>query len=70
MIGRAGWKGDDGRWSNVMYMPCNAENNFVPKIPDRRVDIIYLCYPNNPTGTVITKEELRKWVNYALKTTR
>jgi LL-diaminopimelate aminotransferase len=67
MIGRAGWKGEDGRWSNVMYMPCNAENGFVPKIPDRRVDVIYLCYPNNPTGTVITKEELRKWVNYALK---
>ena len=67
MIGRAGWKGDDGRWSNVMYMPCNAENGFVPKVPDRRVDVIYLCYPNNPTGTVISKEELRKWVNYALK---
>ena len=66
MIGRAGWKGDDGRWSNVMYLPCNAENGFVPKIPDRRVDVIYLCYPNNPTGTVITKAELRKWVNYAL----
>ncbi|MBP5799658.1 MAG: LL-diaminopimelate aminotransferase [Prevotella sp.] len=67
MIGRAGLKGDDGRWSNVIYMPCTAENNFVPQIPDRRVDVIYLCYPNNPTGTVITKDELRKWVNYALK---
>ena len=67
MIGRAGWKGDDGRWSNVLYLPCNAENAFVPALPDRRVDVIYLCYPNNPTGTVITKQELRKWVNYALK---
>lgn len=67
MIGRAGWKGDDGRWSNVMYLPCTAENNFIPQLPDHRVDVIYLCYPNNPTGTVITKEELRKWVNYALK---
>ena len=66
MIGRAGTL-NDGKWSNVVYMPCTAENNFVPQIPDRRVDIIYLCYPNNPTGTVITKDELRKWVNYALK---
>lgn len=66
MIGRAG-EIKDGRWSNVIYMPCTAENNFIPQIPDRRVDIIYLCYPNNPTGTVISKEELRKWVNYALK---
>lgn len=67
MIGRAGIKGDDGRWSNVVYLPCNAENGFVPQLPDRRVDVIYLCYPNNPTGTVISKNELRKWVNYALK---
>ena len=66
MIGRAGVQ-EHGRWSNVIYMPCNAENNFVPQIPDQRVDVIYLCYPNNPTGTVITKEELSKWVNYALK---
>lgn len=63
MCGRAGAL-VDGKWSNV---PCTEENNFVPQIPDQRVDIIYLCYPNNPTGTVITKEELRKWVNYALK---
>ncbi|MCR4582057.1 MAG: LL-diaminopimelate aminotransferase [Prevotella sp.] len=67
MIGRAGVKGDDGRWSNVVYLPCNAANGFVPQIPDLRVDVIYLCYPNNPTGTVISKAELRKWVNYALK---
>lgn len=67
MAGRAGDLGEDGSWSNVTYMPCTAENNFVPQIPDKRVDIIYLCYPNNPTGTVITKEELKKWVNYALK---
>ncbi|TGX80140.1 LL-diaminopimelate aminotransferase [Palleniella muris] len=67
MIGRAGMKGEDGRWSNIYYMPCNAENDFVPELPERRVDVIYLCYPNNPTGTVLTKGELRKWVNYALK---
>ena len=67
MIGRAGWKGDDGRWSNVVYIPCTAENGFVPQVPDRRVDVVYLCFPNNPTGAIITKPELRKWVNYALK---
>lgn len=67
MIGRAGTL-TNGKWDNVIYMPCTAENGFVPKIPeDRHVDVIYLCYPNNPTGTVITKQELRKWVNYALK---
>ena len=66
MIGRAGVL-RDGKWSNVVYMPCTEENNFVPQLPDRRVDIIYLCYPNNPTGTVISKDELRKWVNYAIK---
>ena len=67
MIGRAGELGDDGKWSNVTYMPCTAENNFTPALPDKRVDVIYLCYPNNPTGTVITRDELRKWVNYAIK---
>lgn len=66
MCGRAGLC-EDGSWSNVCYMPCTAENNFVPQIPDHRVDMIYLCYPNNPTGTVLSKDELRKWVNYALK---
>ena len=66
MIGRAGIE-ENGKWSNVIYMPCTAENGFVPMIPNRRVDVIYLCYPNNPTGMVITKSELRKWVNYALK---
>ena len=67
MIGRAGQKDKSGRWSNVVYLPCNAGNQFIPALPDRRVDVIYLCYPNNPTGTVLTKDELRKWVNYALK---
>lgn len=66
MIGRAGVF-ENGKWSNVAYMPCTAENDFVPQIPDHRVDMIYLCYPNNPTGTVLCKEELRKWVNYALR---
>ena len=66
MWGRAGIL-EDGRWSNVVYLPCLSENNFVPEIPDRRIDILYLCYPNNPTGTVISKAELKKWVNYALE---
>lgn len=66
MCGRAGVL-EDGRWSNVVYLPCLSENNFIPAIPDRRIDILYLCYPNNPTGTVISKTELKKWVNYALK---
>jgi len=65
MIGRAGVM-EEGRWSNVIYMPCTAENGFVPQIPERRVDVIYLCYPNNPTGMTLTKDELRRWVNYAL----
>lgn len=66
MSGRAGTL-KDGRWSNITYMPCLTDNDFVPQIPDHRVDIIYLCYPNNPTGTVISKAELKKWVDYALK---
>lgn len=66
MCGRAGIL-EDGRWSNVVYLPCLSENNFVPEIPDRRIDILYLCYPNNPTGTVISKAELKRWVNYALE---
>lgn len=65
MIGRAGVC-EDGRWRGVTYLPCTAENNFTPALPDHRVDMIYLCYPNNPTGTVLTKEELRRWVNFAL----
>ncbi len=65
MGGRAGDQ-ENGTWSNIVYVPCTAENNFTPQIPDRHVDIIYLCYPNNPTGTVISREELEKWVSYAL----
>lgn len=65
MSGRTGtW--ENGIWSDVVYIPCTTENQFVPELPSRRVDIIYLCYPNNPTGTTLTKEELKKWVNYAL----
>lgn len=67
MAGRAGTMSSEGSWSNITYMPCTADNNFVPQLPDKRVDIIYLCYPNNPTGTVISRDELKKWVAYALK---
>ena len=67
MNGRAGVVNEQGEWSNVCYLPCSEQNKFVPSLPDHRVDMIYLCYPNNPTGMVITKEELRRWVNYALK---
>lgn len=55
------------KWSGVIYMPCTKENNFCPEIPDKTPDIIYLCFPNNPTGTTITKEQLQVWVDYALK---
>lgn len=63
----AGRLGDyrDGRWTNLVYLPCNAENGFVPSVPRERVDVIYLCYPNNPTGTTLTKEQLKPFVDYA-----
>ena len=56
-----------GQWSDVVYMPCTKENNFVPEFPKRHVDIIYLCFPNNPTGTTINKAQLQGWVDYANK---
>ena len=57
---------ESGKWSNIVYIPCLAENDFIPELPSRRVDILYLCYHNNPTGTTLTKDELKRWVNYAL----
>jgi LL-diaminopimelate aminotransferase len=66
IAGRAGVL-DKGKWSNVVYIPCTEENNFIPALPSRRVDILYLCYPNNPTGTTLSKKELKKWVDYALE---
>lgn len=67
MGGRTGELGTDGHWSNVVYMPCCAENGFVPALPHEDVDVIYLCYPNNPTGTTLAREELQRWVDYALE---
>ncbi len=68
MAGRTGeYIADKERWSNVIYMPCTADNNFAPELPSETPDMIYLCFPNNPTGSTITKSELQKWVDYALK---
>ena len=66
MCGRSGERGENGQWSNVTYLPCTAENGFIPEPPAHRVDLIYLCYPNNPTGTTLTRAQLKKWVDYAL----
>jgi LL-diaminopimelate aminotransferase len=67
MDGRTGNALGNGYYEGVIFMPCSEENNFVPAIPKEKVDIIYLCFPNNPTGMTISKTELQKWVNYALK---
>lgn len=56
---------EGGRWSNLVYLPCNRENNFVPSLPTEDVDLIYLCFPNNPTGTTLTRTQLQVWVDYA-----
>ena len=64
MSGRSG-NFSNGKYGGIIYLPVNAENNFVPELPKEKVDMIYLCFPNNPTGTVLTKEELKKWVDYA-----
>lgn len=64
MAGRTG-DFEDGRYGGIVYMDCLKENNFLPRLPDEPVDLIYLCFPNNPTGSTATKEELRVWVQYA-----
>ena len=66
MAGRTGQAGENGRYGGIVYMPCTAENNFIPELPREHVDIIYLCFPNNPTGAVATKDVLKKWVDYAI----
>lgn len=66
MEGRAGeWDGK--RWTDIVYLPCNEKNGFIPELPVRTPDIIYLCFPNNPTGAVATKEQLKIWVEYAVR---
>jgi len=69
MAGRTGvYDADTGVWSEVIYMPCTAENGFVPELPKTQPDLIYLCLPNNPTGTTLTKAQLQEWVDYANRT--
>ncbi|OMF22755.1 LL-diaminopimelate aminotransferase [Paenibacillus sp. FSL H8-0548] len=66
MAGRSGkYNQETKRYDNISYLECTAENDFKPSLPDRKVDIIYLCYPNNPTGMTLTKAELKVWVDYA-----
>lgn len=67
MAGRTGPADESGRYSNLVYMPCTEQNGFVPDPPRQRVDVIYLCFPNNPTGAVASKSQLKKWVDYALE---
>jgi LL-diaminopimelate aminotransferase len=65
MAGRAGDPTEDGRYDRLVYLPSTAENRFQPSLPDRAVDLVYLCYPNNPTGAVMSREALKRWVDYA-----
>lgn len=67
MIGRSGEADAKGYYQGIVYMPCTAENNFSPAFPEEKVDLIYLCYPNNPTGIVATRGQLKRWVDYALE---
>ena len=65
MAGRAGRLGASGMWDRLIYLPCHEGNGFIPSLPAAPADIIYLCYPNNPTGTTLTREQLKVWVDYA-----
>lgn len=67
MAGRSGNLQADGKWDRLTYLPCTAENNFIPELPKQKVDIVYLCFPNNPTGTTLTREQLKVWVDYAIE---
>lgn len=68
MAGRAGdYQEELGRWNKLVYMPCVKETGFAPEIPKEKADIIYLCFPNNPTGAVATRDQLKDWVDYANK---
>ena len=68
MAGRTGsYDEKTGIWSNVIYMPCTAENDFAPELPKETPDLIYLCFPNNPTGAAVKKDQLQMWVDYANK---
>ena len=64
--GRAGVP-EGGKWSNLIYLDCNPEENFLPSLPKEKADVIFLCFPNNPTGVSITKDQLKRWVDYAIE---
>jgi len=66
MAGHTGEADESGLYSGLVYLPCDADNGFVPAIPSEKVDLIYLCYPNNPTGATATRAQLTAWVEYAL----
>ena len=66
MSGKTGTCNANGYFEGIVYMPCTEANGFIPDLPTEKADLIFLCYPNNPTGTVATKDELKKWVDYAL----
>jgi LL-diaminopimelate aminotransferase len=65
MAGHTGPAGEAGRYDGITYLPCRPENQFVPELPSEKVDIIYLCFPNNPTGAVASRDQLKQWVDYA-----
>jgi len=65
MAGHTGPARKDGSYEGIVYLPCTAENNFVPEPPKEHVDLVYLCFPNNPTGAVATREQLARWIEYA-----
>ena len=67
MTGRTGFPLNNGSYDGLIYIPISEDNNFRPNIPEEKVDIIYLCFPNNPTGATISKDELQEWVDYANK---
>lgn len=67
MTGRAGDFEEGKGWSKIVYMPCLKENHFLPELPKQRADLIYLCFPNNPSGVGISRDELKKWLDYALE---
>ena len=67
MTGRTGDSLENGTYRGLTYLAINEANNFLPELPEKKVDILYLCFPNNPTGATINKSELKKWVDYALQ---
>ena len=67
MAGKTGACQANGHYDGIIYMPCTIDNGFIPKLPTETPDLIFLCYPNNPTGTVASKEELKKWVDFAIE---